>query len=168
MTKEQEVSVFLQRLKGFGISEEDFRWTEELITNRWGKETTAEDTYWVILNQLVGKHSDEPYIVSRVYFQMRDYLVLGGKNPGIAISEGQRWLLKGLLADGVARVMIRTSNDNKVCPECRSLHELEIEITEAFNQLPVPSKCTSDHCRCSYIDPHELNKIALVEKLLSP
>ena len=168
MINEQEVSVFLQRLDGFGISEEDFRRANELITKRWGYESTAEDTYWVILNQLAGKYSGEPYIASRVYFQIRDHLVLGGKNPRIANSEGQRWLLKGLLEDGVACVMVRTADDNKVCPECRSLHGIEMEITEAFNQLPVPSKCTSDHCRCSYIDPLELDKSAQVEKLLSP
>jgi hypothetical protein len=168
VTKEQEVSVFLHRLKGFGISEVDFRRTEELITNRYGKETTAEDTFWVILNQLAGKHSDEPYMASKVFFHIRDHLVLRGKNPRIAISEGQRWLLKGLLEDGVDRVMIRTTGDNKVCPDCKSLDGVEIEITEAFNQLPVPSKCTSDHCRCSYIDPHELKKSPLINKLLSP
>jgi hypothetical protein len=167
MTKEREISLFLQRLKGFGISEEDFRRTEDLIANRWGYETTAEETYLVILNQLAGKHCDQPYLVSRVYFHIRDHLVLGGKNPRIAISEGQRWFLKGLMEDGVDCVMIRTAGDNKVCPECRSLDEVEIEITEAFNQLPVPSKCTSDHCRCSYIDPNELNKNAQEEKLLS-
>jgi hypothetical protein len=168
MTKEHEIGVFLQRLKGFGISEEDFRRTDKQITDRWGYETTAEDTYLVILNQLAGKHSSEPYITARVFFHIRDHLVLGGKNPRIAISEGQRWFLQGLLEDGVDRVMIRTADDNKVCPECRSLHGIEMEITEAFNQLPVPSKCTSDHCRCSYIDPLELNKSAQVEKLLSP
>ena len=168
MTKEQEVSVFLQRLKVLGVSEKDFRRTGELITNRWGYESTAEQTYLVILNQLAGKYCDEPYMVARVFFHIRDHLVLGGKNPRIAISEGQRWFLQGLLEDGVDRVMIRTADDNKVCPECRSLHGIEMEITEAFNQLPVPSKCTSDHCRCSYIDPLELNKSAQVEKLLSP
>lgn len=126
MKKEQELSVFLHRLNGFGISEEGFRRANELITKGWGYESTAEDTYWIILNQLAGKHSGEPYIASRVYFQIRDHLVLGGKNPRIASSEGQRWFLKGLLGDGVESVMIRTADDNKVCPECRSLHGIEI------------------------------------------
>jgi hypothetical protein len=155
VVKEQEVSEFLQRLNRFGISEGDFRRTRELLTNKWGYETAYEDIYWVILNQLVGKYIDEPYTVSKVFFQMRDYLVIKGKNPRIAISEGQRWYLKGLLEDDVENVVIRTANDNQVCPECRSLHDIELEIMEAFNQLPVPSKCTSDYCRCSYIDPHE-------------
>ncbi len=96
MTKEHEIGFFLQRLKVFGISEEDFRRTDKQITDRWGYETTAEDTYLVILNQLAGKHSSEPYMVARVFFHIRD------------------------------------------------------------------------HCRCSYIDPLELNKSAQVEKLLSP
>lgn len=78
MTKEQELSVFLHRLNCFGISEKDFRRANELITKRWGYESTVEDTYWVILNHLAGKHSGEPYIASRVYFQIRDHLVLGG------------------------------------------------------------------------------------------
>ena len=167
MTKEHEIGVYLQRLKGFGISEEDFRRTDKQITDRWGYETTAEDPYLVIINQLAGKHSSEPYMVARVFFHIRDHLVLGRKNPRITTSEAQRWFLKGLLEDGVARVMIRTADDSKVCPECRSLHGIEMEMTEAFNQLPVPSKCTSDHCRCSYIDPLELDNRAQVEKLLS-
>ncbi len=168
MTKEQEDSVFLQRLKVLGVSEKDFRRTGELITNRWGYESTAEQTYLVILNQLAGKYCDEPYMVARVFFHIRDHLVLGGKNPRIANSEGQRWFLKGLSEVGVDSVIIRTADDNKVCPECRSLHGIEMEITEAINQLSIPSKCTSDHCRCSYVDPQELNKSAQVEKLLSP
>ena len=48
MTKEHEIGFFLQRLKGFGISEEDFRRTDKQITDRWGYETTAEDTYLVM------------------------------------------------------------------------------------------------------------------------
>jgi hypothetical protein len=145
MAKEHEVGEFLRRLKDY-------------ITNKWGREATAEDIYWVILNQLTKRLIDEPYRVSGVFFQMRDYLILRGKNPKIAISEGQRWLLKGLIEDGIERVVIRTVEDNSVCPECRSLHGTESEISQAINQLLLPSKCTADYCRCSYVDPHELNE----------
>jgi hypothetical protein len=168
VAKEHEVSEFLHRFQNFGISEVDFHRTRELLTNKSGYETADEDAYWVILNQLVGKFIDEPYTVSKLFFQMRDYLVIKDKNPRITISEGQRWYLKGLLEDDVENVVIRTANDNQVCPECRSLHGIELEIMEAFHQLPVPSKCTSNYCRCSFIDPHELSSGAMINDIQSP
>jgi hypothetical protein len=153
MAEYQKVSEFLLRLKVFGISWLDFRRTQEHLDLKWGTETPPEDTYWVILNQLTNKFTDQPYLAAKLFFQMGEYLVDTGKNPKIAISEGQRWFLRGLLEDGVTNVRIMTADDSKVCRGCSSLNNVEIGTVEAISQLPVPSNCTSDYCRCSYADP---------------
>jgi hypothetical protein len=152
MAEYQKVNEFLLRLKEFGISWMDFRRTQEHLDHKWGTETTPENAYWVILNQLTNKFTDEPYIAAKLFFQMGEYLFVTGKNPRIAISEGQRWFLRGLLEDGVTSVKIKTAADHQVCRGCSSLNNVEIGTEEAIAQLPVPSNCTSAYCRCSYTD----------------
>ena len=91
-------------------------------------------------------------MTSRLFFQMDDHLVNTGKNPKIAISEGHKWFLRGLLEQGVKRVQIKTFGDHSVCSGCSSFTNVEIDTIEAMKQLPVPSNCSSDYCRCSYRD----------------
>jgi hypothetical protein len=152
------VSEYIKRLKDFGISKIDFRRTQNDLYHLWATNHSAEDTYWAILNQLTKKISDEPFLTSKLFFYMGDYLLTTGMSPKAAIFEGHRWALRGLLEDGIWKVINKTADDKKVCPDCQSFDHEVFETIDALKDLPVQSRCTSEHCRCSYHNPQSIAK----------
>jgi hypothetical protein len=156
MVESRTVSEYLSRLGHFGITMAEFRRTQENLGYQWGLGNSPEETYWTILNRLVRKIKDEPFLTSKLFFFMADHLSVAGKDSRVAIFEAQRWLLRGLLSDGVYRVIIQTADDENVCPACRALDHAVFQTVDALRDLPIPSKCTSDSCRCSYQDPCDI------------
>jgi hypothetical protein len=157
MSEYRKVSEYLNRLKSFGVTRADFRRTRNVLAHRSGEDQSPEEAYWIILNNLTRMIGDDPNLASQLFFFVGDHLLATGKNPKAAISEAQRWVLRGLLEEGVWRTIIRNVDDDQVCPGCRSLNLAVFKTVDALKVLPIPSKCTSAYCRCSYHDPHDVN-----------
>ena len=46
---------------------------------------------------------------------------------------------------------MRTSQDERVCEKCRSLHDQAINVRSAIRDTPLSgSSCTEGYCRCTY------------------
>lgn len=82
----------------------------------------------------------------------------GGKHHHVA-QEAHRCSLMGMRKAGIKKVSISTCDDERVCPECRSLEGKTLTIKHALENMPLPGDRCEDgagknphggRCRCLY------------------
>ena len=60
--------------------------------------------------------------------------------------------LRSFRALGIEQAIMRTSQDERVCEKCRSLHNRAINVRSAIRDTPLSgSSCTEGYCRCTYV-----------------
>ena len=59
--------------------------------------------------------------------------------------------LRSFRSLGIEQAIMRTSQDERVCEKCRSLHNRAINVRSAIRDTPLSgSSCTEGYCRCTY------------------
>lgn len=152
LTKEDvEIIEWLGRLTFLNISKEKFDLHRFILSNQFGFKAPVRDVVWRILN--VNLATSDHNIIKMIYYEMAYLLKQEQKDPRHLIQLALKHELLGLKEIGVyTEVKIQSSNDNDVCPECKSLHGKIFDIDEALESLPIPSSCTCETgCRCYYI-----------------
>ena len=93
------------------------------------------------------------------YYQQAEILFVEGRNHLDTRRLSASAELQHLESIGIERVRIRTVDDERVCPHCRSCEGKVISIEDALEQLPVPGPNCDDNryenpyggrCRCRY------------------
>jgi hypothetical protein len=148
---QQDWLVYLQPLS---VTPKTFDEARARLQSRFGFTPRFFDTVWLILNDLVGIVGSSRQLV-QVYYEMARVASYEKRSPRPYIAQALPASLKALKRRGTKYVTISSyagEPDYSTCEACRQFHGSTLPMHEAIDELPVPSKCTSDTgCRCEYV-----------------
>lgn len=137
----------------------------EDLSRQWGRQASAADAAWRVLNKLVVETAD--YQARKmIYRQMarfmweegRDHLEMARQSKQMELADWQSTAEQGLLDLKGARLAVITAGPLS-CPACRVLEGARFTFAEAVNENPIPvAGCTHEAeagrvrgwCRCEY------------------
>jgi len=149
--EEKNIKDFLDRytLQELGINRDDFNKTRQKLSEEFGAVASVNDTAWRLLNSI--NMNDKSYRDRRfIYTEMQQILISEGKNAKHIKFEIERMGLLEYKQEGVKRVEIKTCNDDHVCDQCKKLNGKVFDIDDALREMPIPTMCENDECRCWY------------------
>lgn len=137
-----------------------------LLTQEWGRQATAADAAWRVLNELVDEAPDY-HSRGMVYFQMarflweqgKDHLQLALQCRQMRLADWREAGERGFLDLKRARIEICTAREAS-CPACRALEGTQFTYQEAVERHVIPmAQCTHEAgpgrvrgwCRCEYV-----------------
>lgn len=85
-----------------------------------------------------------------IYCEQASILRKEKRNAFQPLKEAMRCSLMHEKSQGIKRVTIMTSKDDRTCPICSKLEGQSFSIGEALEKMPLPVKCQEDYCRCVY------------------
>ena len=97
---------------------------------------------------------------SQAYFGQAAILFAEGREHRHVTEEAYRCQLRGMRKLGIKNVEVLTSDDERVCSYCNSLHGKVFSVSKALKSMPLPGKTCSDgsdmnshggRCRCIYL-----------------
>ena len=161
---ELTVKDFLERFEYLGIDKSYFEETRITLKKRFRTEPSSHDVIWGILNELIIKHANDYYTLSRLYYELafiankekREFFHLLQKSMEMTL----RCKMKEMLEIGISeKVEIFSSGFDDMCEECSKLNGKIFGIKDALRQMPIPNRnCTTSleggkkgFCRCSYL-----------------
>ena len=81
---------WLMRLEYFGVSRKDFNQARNQLTKQFGKNASANDTIWRILNNLVIKFGTDNTFLEQVYREMSSIVSAEGIDPTPYLLEAEK------------------------------------------------------------------------------
>ena len=135
----------------YGIEQQEFLATEEILAKRLNRVPPPRDVVWVILDER-GRTAEEKGDYHQMIWTCRQramFLNEEGRDASDALQAEARWSLIAEQAHGLRRVKILTARDERVCDQCRPLDGKVLDISEALKSKPIPPK-ECPFCRCSY------------------
>jgi hypothetical protein len=148
--EEATIKDWLAKLDWLGVTRRKFDTERRVLSERFGKTASVNDTLWGLLNEMVGeKYGHEQRLL---YHYMADIVRSEGKDPTPYIESEIRLSLIEYQREGVRRVEISGARDSYVCPACQQHDGRVFTVQEALHAMPIPSCCTSHYgCRCMYL-----------------
>jgi hypothetical protein len=135
----------------YGIEQQEFLATEEVLAKKFNMAPPPRDVVWVILDER-GRASEKKADYQQMtwnYRQRAMFLHEEGRDASHLLEQEARWSLIANQAFGLEKVRILTCNDEYVCDQCRSLAKKVFDISEALKSMPIPPK-GCPFCRCMY------------------
>jgi len=112
------------------------------------------------LNELIIKHANDYYILSRLYYELAFIANKEKKEFFHLLQKSMEMTLKDIQKDRVIeKVGIIAAGYDDLCEECSKLDGKIFSIKEALKQMPIPNRnCTTSidggkrgFCRCVYV-----------------
>jgi hypothetical protein len=142
-----------QRLKEYGISEEEFASIKSELTQRFNQEPFFNDIIWAFLQKklLIAMKNGDWSEMSRMYFEQAIIRYNESKDFFKLLQESRKCDLNNYQIQGVKKVQILSSGETS-CKKCQILNALQLTIKQALQIMPIPVKdCENEYCRCIYI-----------------
>jgi len=148
---EKNIKDFLGRntIQELGINRDDFNKTRQKLSEEFGAVASVNDTAWRLLNSI--NMNDKSYLERMyIYKEMHHILLSEGKNARHIKFEIERMGLLHYKQEGWKKVSIVASYDDNVCDRCKKLNGKAFDIDDALREMPIPTMCENEQCRCIY------------------
>jgi hypothetical protein len=156
MQEQARIDGFVSMLSQFGVTRKAFDRQRELLSARFKSPASTADTVWGVLNSLVSASRTHKEL-EVIYLRMAQFRQAEGGEYKDLIAEALRHKaaqlkeevsgFKKLPVDG--KVVIRTCNDENVCPGCASAAQSSYTVAQFLASMPIPTACTAEMgCRC--------------------
>lgn len=139
--------MWLDELKKFGISDEEFSLRKKELFSKSGIENNDNDVIWSFFNELLLSNSKDFDIQSKIYLSMAIFLFNEGKDFFPLLKESYRaellsLELKSIESPTIWMVTIENSlNENSLaCSKCKELNGIQMTIKDALEKMPIPIK----------------------------
>ncbi len=140
-------NMFLNELKQFGISEQDFSVRKKELFSKTGIENNDNDVIWSLFNELLVLNSNDFDIQSKIYLSMSIFLFDEGKDFFPLLKESYRAELKNLQLksyesplNSMAIIVTSTNEKSGACSKCKELNGLQMTFEDAIEKMPIPIK----------------------------
>jgi hypothetical protein len=147
MSSKKSIKMFLNELKEFGISEQDFSVRKKELFLKTGIENNDNDVIWSLFNELLVLNSNDFDIQSKIYLSMAIFLFNEGKDFFPLLKESYRaellsLELKSIESPLTSMAIIVTSTNEKsgACSKCKELNGFQMTFEDALEKMPIPIK----------------------------
>lgn len=148
--EEADIRNWIERLY---ISRKNFDRNRDILSEKFGKVASVNDTIWAILN---AKTQSRDLFERRVaYYEMSNLALAEGKDSKLYIKAALETKLLELKKDGFKEVIIvgygGRNDDPNTCEKCREEIGKKYKIDDVLKEMPIPAVCENpDGCRCDY------------------
>lgn len=154
-----DVEKYLNDLKNYGISDNDYNLMKEVLAKRFEEEPNQSDIVWGLFNKALNKAMQKSDLqeIGRLYSSMAYLLDDEVKNPVKMLQLSHKMEILNYKTSGVVKgVEILATG----CDECKKLNGKKYSIDEALKLSPLPNKncrfklndkSKYSFCRCCYL-----------------
>lgn len=140
-------NMFLNELKEFGISDQEFSVRKKELFSKSGIENNDNDVIWSLFNELLMSNSSNFYNQSKIYLSMAGFLYNEGKDFFPLLKESYRAELLNLQLKSfespiksMAEIVNSTNKNSGSCSKCKELNGLQMSFEDAIEKMPIPIK----------------------------
>jgi hypothetical protein len=152
--EEARMNAAVRRAEKIGIERSEFETRFREMAARAGSSLSPRDVFWSLAEDAArdGRRREDWWHVSRVRWGQARLLCEEGADCMPLMREGSKFELLSYQQQGIKRVGILSSGDDRICDGCRAHNGRRMSITQALEALPIPNDCCSEEhwCRCSW------------------
>jgi hypothetical protein len=152
---EARLNAAIRHASNAGFDREQFEQRRREMATRAGSSPAPRDVFWSLAEEAAraAKRQNDWERLRTVRYAQAMALYLDGGDYVPLLREASRAELLSYQHQGIRRVQILSSGDERVCKGCKAHNRRRMSIPEALDSLPIPNDCINEEewCRCVWL-----------------